>query len=298
MISVDDKYLLLTFDNGLEKIKMGLGEVIKIVTVSGFEAPQYINHTSSIATSDGFVIDGKKVGERVLDIVFGIDDLENTEIYRKKIQKFFNPKFTIKVIMNWCNSQGVIEAEIDDFHWTTIESMWQYVEGNLVLRCPQPFWNDLDNFGKNIAGITSQFTFPLGLCTFYKDGTVYPGKSVGLKAFSGEVTLNNKGDALTGIEVHFIAKRGSVLNPKIKLLETGEFIEVFTAMKQGDVVIVNTNIGRKSIIKNNVNIFKDKNKLSTFFQLKIGDNIVVYDAEENKTNLDVDVYFTPKYLGV
>ncbi len=295
---MDEKYLLLTFDNGIEKLRMGLGETIKIVSVSGFEAPQYITHTSSIATSDGSVVAGKKVGERFLDIVFGIDDLENTEIYRKKIQKFFNPKSTIKVTMNWCHSQGVIDSEIESFHWTTIDSMWEYMEGNLTLRCPQPYWNDLDNFGKNIAGITPQFTFPLGICTFYKDGTVYQGKSVGLKTFSGEVTLTNKGDAETGVEIQFIAKRGAVINPKITLLETGEFIEIFTEMKQGDVVIVNTNIGRKAITKNGVNIFKDKNRLSALFQLKQGDNKIKYDAEKDMSNLDVNVYFTPKYLGI
>lgn len=293
------KYLLLTFDNGVELLKMGLGEVIKIVTVSGFEAPEYITHTSSIATTDGSILSGKKVGERILDIVFGIDDLENTEVYRKKIQKFFNPKSTIKVTMNWCNSKGVIESEIDSFSWTLIESMWNYLEGNLTLRCPQPYWNDLDNFGKNIAGITAQFTFPLGICTFYRDGTVIPGKkSVGLKTFGGQVTLANKGDAPTGIEIHFIAKRGEVVNPKITLVETGEFIEVFSEMEQGDVVVINTNIGHKKITKNGDNIFKDKNRLSTLFQLKIGDNTIEYNAEENMSNLDVNVYFTPKYLGV
>ena len=121
---------------------------------------------------------------------------------------------------------------------------------------------------------------------------------MGYNTLSKEVLLNNKGDVPTGVEVHFIAKRGDVKNPKITLLSTGEFIEVIQDMKQGDVIVINTNVGHKGITKNGVNIFKEKNKLSSFFQLTIGDNKIAYDALENYTNLDVRVYYTPKYLGV
>ncbi|NCB34252.1 MAG: phage tail family protein, partial [Erysipelotrichia bacterium] len=69
-------------------------------------------------------------------------------------------------------------------------------------------------------------------------------------------------------------------------------------MAKGDEIIINTNVGHKTITMNGDNIFKDKNKLSTFFQLTIGDNKISYDAAENYTNLDVRIYYTPQYLGV
>ena len=34
------------------------------------------------------------------------------------------------------------------------------------------------------------------------------------------------------------------------------------------------------------------------FQLEVGDNYLEYDADENYTNLDVNLFYTPKYLGV
>lgn len=296
---MDKKFLLLTFNNGVSTLKMGVGEPIKIVTVKGFEAPDYIIHTSSNATTDGTTVKGKKVDERMIDITFAIDDIHNTEIYRRDIQKFFNPKYTIKLKMNWCYSQAQIESEVDDFYWSDIESMWNYLEGNISLRCPYPYWSDLDNFGKNIASITPMFTFPLSFVNFTNDkGKALNQLVMGYNTLSKEVLLNNKGDVPTGVEVHFIAKRGEVKNPKISLLDTGEFVEVIQDMKKNDVIVVNTNIGHKDITKNGVNIFKEKNKLSSFFQLEIGDNRIEYDAVENYTNLDVRVYYTPKYLGV
>lgn len=296
---MDKKYLLLTLENGQSTIKMGVGEVIKVVRVDGFESPDYVLHTTSIATADGTKITGKKVEERTIDITFAIDDINNTEVYRKQLQKFFNPKNTIKLKMNWCYSQAQIECEVEQFSWTSIESMWNYLEGNVTLKCPFPYWSDLDNFGKNIAAITPMFTFPLGMISFNESqGKHVAYQTMGYNSLSKEVLLNNKGDVPTGVEIHFIAKRGNVKNPKITLLNTGEFIEVIQDMQKNDVIVINTNVGHKGITKNGINIFKEKNKLSSFFQLAIGDNKIAYDALENYTNLDVRVYYTPKYLGV
>lgn len=296
---MDKKYLLLTLENGQSTIKMGVGEVIKVVRVEGFESPDYVLHTTSIATADGTKITGKKVEERTIDITFAIDDINNTEVYRKQLQKFFNPKNTIKLKMNWCYSQAQIECEVEQFSWTSIESMWNYLEGNVTLKCPFPYWSDLDNFGKNIAAITPMFTFPLGMISFNESkGKHVAYQTMGYNSLSKEVLLNNKGDVPTGVEIHFIAKRGNVKNPKITLLSTGEFIEVIQDMQKNDVIVINTNVGYKGITKNGINIFKEKNKLSSFFQLTIGDNKIAYDALENYTNLDVRVYYTPKYLGV
>lgn len=113
-----------------------------------------------------------------------------------------------------------------------------------------------------------------------------------------DVHLPNSGDVPTGIEIHMIATRGAVKNPKIVKSSTGEFIELFLDLNKGDVLKINTNPGKKSITLNGKNVFKEKNKLSTFFQIDVGENLIQYDAEENYTNLDVNLYYTPKYLGV
>ena len=295
---MENKYLHFTFSDGVNTLNMGCGETIKIVSFKGLESPLYTIHTSSNATQDGLITTGKKVNERIIDVVFGIDDVKEPSFYRRKIETFFNGKkrFTLKVAYIYNNA--IIDFEVQEFYWTPAVTLWDTIEGNLVLMCPYPYWSDLDNFGKNIAAISSQFTFPLAIISFYGKGKSRPGKIMGYNALSKEVNLHNKGDVETGIEIRFVAKRGRIKNPKVTKLKTGEFIEIIIDMQMGDEIIVNTNAGKKSITKNGVNIFKEKNKLSSFFQLAISDNKISYDALENYTNLDVKIFYTPKYLGV
>lgn len=296
---MENKYLLLTFDNGKELLKMGVGQDIGVTSINGVEAPTYSIHTSSIATSDGSLITGEHVDERIIDLSWGIKNRAMEETIRRKMQSFFNPKSTIILKINHCYNQARIECKLRSFKVDSKETMWSIKTGSISLLCPFPYWSDLDNYGRNIAAFTPQFTFPLAITTFFKNKGNRPGKIMGYKTLSTEVNLHNKGDVATGLEVRFVAKRGAVTKPKISKLDTEEFIELLVEMKKGDVVVVNTNVGEKSIHHNGKNIFKDKNKLSSFFQLDIGDNIIKYDAQDNTyTNLDVDIYYTPKYLGV
>ncbi len=75
-------------------------------------------------------------------------------------------------------------------------------------------------------------------------------------------------------------------------------MRVMVDMEKGDVLTVNTNMGSQRIELNGENIFHKIDRNSRFFQINVGDNIVKYSAEENYTNLDVRLYYTPKYLGV
>ena len=295
---MEDKYLHFSFSDGINTLNMGCGEVIKVVSFKGLESPTYSIHTSSNATQDGLITTGKKVNERVIDIIFGIDDIKQPSTYRRKVEAFFNGKKSFKLKVCYIYNKAIIDFEVQDFYWSPLENLWDYIEGNISLLCPYPYWSDLDDFGKNIAGTTPQFTFPLVLSSFNENGSSAIGKAMSYTSLTNEVNLFNKGDVETGLHIKFIAKKGPVINPKIIKETTGEYIDVICNMVQGDIVEINTNPGQKSIMHNGVNIFKQKTKLSTFFNLDVNDNIVSYSALENQTNLEIRIYYTPKYLGV
>lgn len=291
-------YLLCTFkrDDG-EMLQMGCGCVFKIVSIKGIEASQYTLHTSSSAMEHGSSITGKKIEERNISIVFGIDDQINREVYRKEAVQFFNPMNTFTLKLNWCYRQAQIGCEIASFNFSDIQSMWDILEGNLELLCPNPFWEDCDNFGKNIASITPQWSWPL---VFAKEKALHHecGKIYGYRTFRKNVELLNEGDVPTGIMIRFTAERGAVKNPKITKVSTGEFIEVMVELKKGDLLEINTNKGHKGVFLNGENISRKINKLSTYFEISRNENTIRYDAEENYTNLDVYLYYQSKYLGV
>lgn len=293
-----EKLLHITFSNESSVLRVGSNEAIKIEYIEGLEAAEYTVHTSSNATASGSVVTGKKTEERIITLVVGTDDIANRETLRRSLISFFNPNETIKMVVNYCGYSASIECEVMNFKSVTELSMWEEYSATITLVCPYPYFADLDNFGKNIAATTALFTFPLPFLTFNKQKHSLKGVTASFTTLADEVVLNNKGDVPAGLEVVFFAKKGAVKNPKIINLTTGEFIEVLIDMKQGDEVRINTNEGKKNIYLNDVSIFKDKNKLSTFFLLQKGDNKVSYVAEQNRTNLEVRLYYTPKYLGV
>ena len=47
-----------------------------------------------------------------------------------------------------------------------------------------------------------------------------------------------------------------------------------------------------------MNYYQHIDRRSEPFKLEVGDNYLEYDADGNYTNLDVNLFYTPKYLGV
>lgn len=295
---MNNKKLILSFKRDQDFLTVGSNQPIGIVTVEGLEASDYSVHTSSNSVFDGSTVSGKKVEERFIHVLLSTKDISNKEVYRQQLIHFFNPKKTIKMQADYCGSKAVIECEVYAFKPTTEVSLWDPFEVLVTLICPYPYFADLDNFGKNIAANTGLFAFPLSFMTFNRNQSSRRGQVMSYTTLTDEVVLNNKGDVETGLEVMFIAKRGPATNPKITNLSTGEFIEVIAEMVQGDEIRIDTNVGKKNIYLNGVSIFKQKNKMSTFFNLNTGDNKVSYEAETNSTNLDVKIFYTPKYTGV
>lgn len=301
MADAETKYVLLTFTSNNTTLKMGCGEVIKINSLEGFFSPPYITHTQSNATEDGTTETGSKIDERTIKVKFTIDNLINPEVIREKIQSFFNPKFDMKLVCTYVYQKRWISGRVIKCEPVDPEaSMFDYQQFVLEMLCTNPFWNNMDDFGKNIAANTGMIAFPLSFVTFNENHESRTASMpVGYKSLSNIVVLNNSGNVPTGFKASFKAARGPVKN--IKLVNennTNEYIEIIKDMVKDDEILINTNVGHKTITLNGKNIFKDKNKLSTLFQLQIGDNKISYDAAENYSNLDVRIYYTPQYLGV
>ncbi len=127
------------------------------------------------------------------------------------------------------------------------------------------------------------------------------GIIMGLREPSLIVNVYNNGDVKCGLKIEFRAK-GSVKNPSLFNVNTREYIKINKTMAAGEIINVNTSYGHKKIeselngVKTNI-----MNYLALpfyFLQLDPGDNLFRYDAEENLNNLEVNIFFTPQYLGV
>lgn len=161
---------------------------------------------------------------------------------------------------------------------------------NLQLFAPDPWFSDIDNFGKNLAGRAPGLSFPW-------ESTVKDGFTTGYMIFDEMSVFHNSGNTSVGFEVIFTAEKGEVINPKFEHLVTGDFIEVNTTLSQGESLVISTVRNQKYITLNGANVFDRINRLSTFFELSVGDNLLKFSAESGVSNLAVMLFYTPKYAN-
>lgn len=281
--------LELQFNSNNKTLEMAKETDFRIISISGLEGSSYTIHKAD-SNQDGMVVTGKKIEPREIIIKGDIKKNDNENINRQKIISFFNPKQTGEVIINRNDISRKIQYEVSSPPYFTSSNLFDYMTFEVILECPDPLLSSVNNYGKNIALITPQFAFPLII-------PAGKGKIAGYRTYKNEAILNNDGDTETGLEIVFIASRGEVTNPKIEL-STGEFIEVITQMARGDILKINTNNRKKSITLNGENIINRINRQSSFFNLKVGTSTIKYSSGKGYVNIDVNIYFYKKYIGV
>lgn len=274
-----------------------------ITLIEGLESSDLEVSTTDNALVDGSTVDGKRIKKRPIHIEATLRDDRNNEMNRQRIIKFFNPKYVGKLTVNHSGTKRNIEYELEG--WTFVAGdVFDHLAIVVDLMCPDPFMKNIDNFGQNMADVSKHIAFPwkvvktkVSVPVPYK-GLTLAGQITGYRTLKKEVHLPNDGDVPTGVQIQFIASRGPVTNPKIILLGTGKFVRVKVAMKEGDILMIDTNKRHQVIELNGVNVYQKIDRLSEPFELEVGSNYLEYDAEENYTNLDVRLFYTPLYLGV
>lgn len=290
-------------------LRMGPGEDIDITAVTGLESSELDISTSDNALVDGASVDGKKIKPRPIHIEASFRSNKNNPENRAKVIKFFNPKYTGKALITNMGVSRNIEYELEGWTFASVRNMDNKLKILVDLLCPDPYMLNVDNYGKNMANISALFAFPWRMLSTrmtsgkldYPDkarGMLLGGMAMGYRTLYREVVLANDGDVPTGVQIQFVATRGPVTNPKITNTGTGQYMRVNVAMQQGDILLIDTNDRHQVITLNGVNYYQHIDRKSEPFKLAVGDNYLEYDADENYTNLDVNLFYTPKYLGV
>lgn len=289
-------------------LRMGPNEDIDITKVTGLESSELELSTSDNALVDGASVDGKKIKPRPIHIEASFKSNKNNPENRARVIQFFNPKYTGRALIINMGVSRNIEYELEGWTFGTAQNMDNKLRILVDLICPDPYMLNVDNFGKNMANISPLFAFPWRVLATRATGKLdYPpkarglmlgGMTMGYRTLHKEAVLSNDGDVPTGVQIQFIATRGSVTNPKITNTGTGQFMGVKVVMQQGDILLIDTNDRHQVITLNGVNCYQRIDRQSEPFQLAVGDNYLEYDADGNYTNLDVNLFYTPKYLGV
>lgn len=301
-------YILLEINGRSIRLGMdsnGVKQQFGITKITGLEASEYSISTSENALVDGSTVDGKRILKRPITINATARDTKNNMLTREQLIAFFNPKYTGKMTVDRNGKQRNIEFELEGFVISDEKTVDQEVGFVADLICPDPYFKNVDNFGQNMAGKTRLFAFPWRIAKQKYADIPAPYKYFGrpwmgmsYRTLKQEVSLSNDGDVETSVIIQFIASRGSVSNPKITNVKTGEYMRVVCEMAEGDVLEIDTDDRNQTIELNGVNVYQKIDKRSQPFKLSKGDNYLEYDADRDYTNLDVKLFYTPLYLGV
>lgn len=302
------KYLEVALSCNGSTLRLGMDKDgnrhgIGITKIEGLESSELEISATDNALSDGTHVDGKRILKRPIHLEASFRNGRDSPADRQKLIRFFNPKYTGLLTISSSGTTRKISYELEGWNFvkTTVHGRLSFVAD---LMCPSPYFEDMDDFGRNLAEITKQLAFPWRVLSRkaavpgpYK-GLALPGQVTGYRRLKRQVLLANDGDVPTPLRIQFTAARGIVRNPKITLVGTGKYIRIVTDMAQRDVLLVDTSDRHQVIELDGENIYHRIDRLSEPFKLEPGGNTLEYDADEGYMNLDVRLYYTPLYLGV
>lgn len=258
-----------------------------ITEISGTDTIENSMGSAVPAVGDGEVITSERIPSRNIDIFASVKDRRKNQEERRKALSFFNPKqgFTLYItkggVTRWAKARQerfqCREAAPD-----------RHVSMSAAIKCMDPYFYSVDNYGKNIAAVMGCFGFPY-------ISPLSKGFRTGVYNFAKVVSVENNGDAGIRMKV-VITADGLVKNPKIIL--NGAYVRIIDMLGAGDILEID--LERNTIRKNGENCIGKIDRHSSFtgMELLTGENEVSFDADNGDTNMKVVLYYYLRYLGV
>jgi hypothetical protein len=160
------------------------------------------------------------------------------------------------------------------------------------LLCPSPFFESLAEIREELALWLPVFSFVLEIPP--------SGIEFGYRQPSQILEIENAGDVPCGCTIIFRAL-GTITNPELLNMDTGEYIRLLTTMSAGDEYRVFTHFAGKRVVKivggAEQNAFNLLDTGSAFFQLSPGANTLRYNADSNMGQLECSLRFRPRFLS-
>ena len=215
------------------------------------------------------------------DFVFGLfnPELDNTLTYTLK----HGATSTSRELYCTCKNAPTVITENSSFASLTQKMSVKLVANN-------PFWHDTEATGITMSLQEGRFEFPLDLgdddFEFETEGT-------------NRVTINNTGHVSCPVVITF---NGPAENPRILNETTGETIGILKTLAQGESLVIVTEFGKKSVKFNNGYVIVDAFDLldldnDDFWSLKVGENVISYDADAGLTTANVLIQYRQRYIG-
>jgi hypothetical protein len=205
------------------------------------------------------------------------------------VQKHFNPKLGLGTL-KWIQDDGTTYY----LDCIPLKPIFPSGEGRshnhqiviIQFIAPNPFWYDPTQLEQIMVGFSGGFSLPFSFP--FTMGTV-----------GSQVDINNLGNIETPVLIYFY---GEVVNPVMQNLTTGEDITITKTIDDGDVLIINTAFGEKSVMilsgGEYTNAFEFVDPDSVFWKLAPGDNTLKYTVSSEGANAECRLYYYHRFSGV
>ena len=260
---------------------------------------QGTHHSYKYVNQIGVSITSTSLKERSITVTGWIiaDTEEKMDERKQFLNRYFDPRYEIDVMYKGYFLRFVPDNTVK-YGTSEKENNDTIVQFQIKGTCADPLFSEINGSKETIAATIATFHFPLIMSTnLYERGLVFGYRQPSLTA-----KVTNKGAVEVGMKIVFKAI-GELTNPRLIDVDTREFVAIEKSMVAGEEIVINTNVGEKSIqgkIGNEdySNYFMYKDLDSTWLQLRLGDNLFRYDADSGLDNLEVYLYFYNKYLEV
>ena len=248
-----------------------------------------------VGGADGDIVNNVRAQPRSLIFTFRIKN--NVEDSKREILRIIKLKQTASVIWTQNNKvvkiEGIVEA-VDMPRWNNAVAM------QVTMHCAEPFWEDIEALTKSVdeANGLHYFTnYPNDMLYFPVEGIPF-----GEYDFSRSRIIQNNGDVSVGMIIEVLAYN-TVTNPIIQN-QNGEFFGIGygtgakqVVMQAGDIMIINTNRGFKSVTLNDQNLYGYIKPQSTWLQLEAGANTLAINSDDDDLeNMTFSLTYKRKYI--
>lgn len=281
-------YTLAIENHKGERLQLSQNPNYTITSVEGLSPPTANINTAINANFDGSTFQSSRLNERNIVIMLAIEG--NVEANRISLYQYIKAKKKCTIYYQNGSRDVSIDGYVESFEIGIFEEK-EMVQISII--CPRPYFLQVAQTILDMSVVNSGFEFPFSI----------PQEGIEFSTLrpSQENVVQNLGDVETGAVITFHAT-GVASNPVIYNVITGESFRVNIDMEAGDLLVIDTIAGEKSVtlIVNGVvsNIINNVERGSTWLQFESGANTMLYDATNFPENLQCYIAFNNKFEGV
>lgn len=252
-----------------QQLELTHNDAYSIKSIDGLDPPEAVINTTHNAGLDGSVYNSAYMSDRVITITLAIEG--PAEENRINLYKYFKSKFPVRIYYK----NETRNVYIDGYTRVVAISFFDIKQvAQITIFCPQPNFNEVMADVQDMSNIENLFEFPFSI-----EAAGIPFSEI---IANMEKSIRNDGDLETGVQISIMAT-GTVVNPKVFNMKTGDSMILDMTLAAGDMIRIDTRTGSKAVTLTSDGVTTSVvGKLrygSDWFSLQPGDNIFTIAAD-------------------